>query len=312
MYATAGELLCDLLVLSAGHPRHRNDRRTLKHMLTKARQYTNAGEYYKALPLWCDLAGLACISAGKENKLTVEAAYQVILTCAEKGEAFDAGIKWVLPRVVAVKGIGHPMRRSLIEHAALALCESPDPRLHTELTRMVTELAQQLPGGLGWGSTVVAPVPDEEAYHRHVMLQNRPTALLAEPDASAAVAKLAQAMYERCVAYFDTLGAHWLANVRKVFCLCALANDVLNTEGAAAALPYAIKAKRTGQRELGPNHCATLEATWLYGMTMCGPGRQDAAWSLFTKTLVARARVLGPYHYKVLANKVRLAVWCCV
>lgn len=180
------------------------------------------------------------------------------------------------------------------------MSELDDHREYPMFIRVVTELVQQLPGGLGWGNAVVAPVPDEEAFNRHVVLEQR------SHDASKqGHDALSKTILERCVAFYDTLGPHWLASVRKVHCMCHISQAVMSLEGTAAALPHAIAAKRTAQKELGMHHDATAEATCIYGLMVRSPEKWEATLSLLSKSLRMRQEHLGPYHGDVLANKVR-------
>ncbi len=52
------------------------------------------------------------------------------------------------------------------------------------------------------------PVPDIDAYTRHCVMQPKAEELMSQREY-----KLARAMAERCVEFYDTLGMHWLAFV---------------------------------------------------------------------------------------------------
>ncbi len=164
---------------------------------------------------------------------------------------------WLLGRVVEHFGIDSPDTRWLVQHVAAFLCKVGDPREHVALARRLTDIAQQLPGGLGWGNTTVTDVPDEQTYYKHVVLQERGMAV-----ANQAQHKEGIQFLQRCVAYYDTLGPHWLATARKIRCLRVISQCVMFEEGPAAAEPLLRESKRVAQRELGLRHPETLDITW--------------------------------------------------
>ncbi len=216
-----------------------------------------AGEEYKAYPKLCQLAFLTFAQWGPDHPYTVRTVFRVTESHFKRGQVVSSFYSWLLPRAVEHWGIGHPDTLRLVQHSAINVYMCPDPRDLTELTQLVLGIAQQLPGGLGWGSAVVAPVPDEEAYNRNAFLMTKATHA-----ASQGHYKLAGDMLKRCVAYYETLGCHWLGSPRKVHCMDLLAEWEMKEKGPVAAEPLILQAKRTALRELGPNHEATLTITW--------------------------------------------------
>ncbi len=164
---------------------------------------------------------------------------------------------WLLPRVEEHWGIDHPQTRQLVQHTAIDLYMCNDPRGSEPVMQSVIDIAQRLPGGLGWGSTVVAPVPDEGTYSRNAVMQRKGMEAWAQGHT-----RLARDMAQRCLAYYETLGQHWLGTARKVQCLKLIAECEKAENGPAAAEPLFLQAKRTALRELGPAHEATLDVTW--------------------------------------------------
>ncbi len=223
-------------------------------------QLLAAGEEYKAYLLLCERAFRAVAKYGFSPNVredSVRAVLDVLDIEYLWGETPVPLYEWVLPRAVELWGVDHAHTRKIVHRAALEVCQLRDPREHVEFARTVTELAQQLPGGLGWGSTVVAPMPDEEAYNRHAMMQYQALVAINKGQYS-----LAHTMLQRCVTFYESLGQHWLGTVRKVKALSSIALCVKNIEGAQAAEPYAVKCKRTAQKELGTTHEITLGIAW--------------------------------------------------
>ncbi len=215
------------------------------------------GEDFKAFPKLCELAFLTFLQWGPDHPYTVREVYRVTESLFQRAEIRSALVTWLLPRAVEHWGIGHPDTLRLVQHSAIHLYKCKDPRDLAEFARVVTEIAQQLPGGLGWGSAIVAPVPDEERFNSYVFMSFK--AIEAKGQGHY---RLAQDMLNRCVAYFDTLGAHWLGTPRKLQCMRTLADCVDDLEGFSASEPLLMQAKRTAQRELGATHEATLDIMW--------------------------------------------------
>ncbi len=208
-------------------------------------------------PKLCQLAYITLMQWGPDHPHTLRAVYRVTESQYQRGQAVPQFYTWLLPRAVEHWGIGHPDTVRLVKHTATHLCMCADARPLKALTQIVTELAQQIPGGLGWGSAVVAPVPDEESYLRHVVMQAKGCDAL-----SAGHYKLAKDMYQRCATYYETLGPHWLATPRKIACKQALAECACGLDGLAACEEMLLDTKRTALRELGPTNPATLDITW--------------------------------------------------
>ncbi len=286
---------------------HRRGTRPLAQLDSKAKQLTDAGELYKAYPIWCEVAHCACTQQGANSPAAVTAMQQVVHIGAQQGTCMPGYVVWLLGR--ADGRLDDPAMQRLVRRAALSLATCENPRNHTWFTGKVIELVQQLPGGLGWGSTVVAPVPDEEAYARHVFMQRRAFAMVPQPGAGPAEYALARKMLERCIAYYDTLGQHWLGSARRVQCMNRLVINTLHggagtAAAVAAALPLSLQAKRVATRELGPQHSTTLGVMWVYAFILGAQGRTETCHSLLHNTLKQRQEVEGVHHADAVFDKV--------
>ncbi len=183
--------------------------------------------------------------------------YRVVRSTYLQGRGDGAVMQWLLPRVVQHFGIDSPDTRWVVTYAAIGAYSTPDARENPQATQLTAQLAQQLPGGLGWGSTVIAPVPDEESYNRHVVLQYQGYKTACQGQYG-----LAKDMLTRCVAYFDSVGPHWLATPRKYRCKQLIGMCISETEGHASAEAYYREAKRGARQELGPTHELTIDFMW--------------------------------------------------
>ncbi len=228
--------------------------RTAAALRTQADQLTQQGETYKAHPLLCQLALYTMAVRGTDSAESVRAVYRAVRSSSWQGSGDTHVYVWLMPRFVGHFGIGHPDTRWLVQHGAVMLCHCKDPRQFKDLTQLVTDIAQHLPGGLGWGSTVVAPVADEAGYCRHAFMACKAPQLISEGNY-----KLAYDMLTRCVAYFETLGHHWLGAARKAR---LAAQCVSFISGYGEAEPVLRVAKRVAQRELGMSHTETLTLNW--------------------------------------------------
>ncbi len=262
-------------------------------------QWLQQGQTWQAYPVQCVLAVYG-LWTRPEHADTLRAVVAVTDSLYQGDDGSTPVDLWLLPRWVKHYGHDHSDTRRLVRQAADALYRLGDPRVSVDLTRTVTELAQQLPGGLGWGSTVVAPVPDEEAFHRHAFMQSKAADLY-----DTGHYKVARDMYERCVAYYDTLGEHWLATARKIqsmrginLCRLCMSDDDLTTESLVRAT------KRLALRELGPNHRATQDAVWLHGVVLLVLRRYEQANSVFQQSIRVRQSILGASHVTVLQCQV--------
>ncbi len=195
-------------------------------------------QVYSAHPLLCLKAWYQCLQPGIEHPDTLRAVHAVSGNLWHQGVPSAELITWLVPRYAAHFGPDHPDTRALVQLGGYLLCLAPDPRRHPSLTRVVTEAAQQLPGGLGWGSTVVAPVPDEEAYCRMAFTQAKGTKLLQtnQPE-------LGKKFLERSAAYYETLGSHWLGTVRRVATLALIGDCDILAGNAADAEPTHLKVR---------------------------------------------------------------------
>ncbi len=183
-------------------------------MQTQADQLTQQGETYKAHPLLCQLAVSSLETRGFDHAESVRAVYNVVRSTHTHKDVREDIQMWLLPRAVQHFGIDSPDTLWLVQLAATCLYRAYDPRDFTAFTQLVTDIAQQLPNGLGWGSTVVAPVPDVDTYSRHAVMQQHAFKLFGQGQYA-----LAEDAYEPCLAYYETLGAHWLASPRKYWCM---------------------------------------------------------------------------------------------
>ncbi len=227
-------------------------------LIDRTTELHKQGRYHAAYPLLCELTLELIFSCGDDDPATLAAMCSTIENRHIRAKPAPALYYWAIPRVAKHWGTDDTQYRALVEQAALLLCgTSDDARVWPEFVQLVTEAAQQLPGGLGWGSTVVAPVPDEEAYARHTFMETRAKKAFGEGHY-----KLAQTMYERCVTFYETLNTHWLACVRKARCVVQVARCVRRVDGKQPALAYLLQAKSTAQRELGMDHYVVLDLAW--------------------------------------------------
>lgn len=122
-------------------------------------------------------------------------------------------------------------------------------------------------GGLGWGTARTAPVPDEEAYNDHAVMQLEAEDALSDGDLAEA-----KELAARCIAYFGQLGPHWLGSPRRVRSLLIKALCASEPEEAGAVL---LEAKRAAQRELGPTHPMALDCYEMYAALLSQQGRHE-------------------------------------
>ncbi len=226
-----------------------------------------AGCLYEALPWQCQLAIYLLRSAdkGPEHPDTLHVIYDIMSTLYAQNRCSQVVVMyaWLLPSVAKQLGLGHPITRQLTVWGALALYDSEEAHTVPHLARVVYNVARHLPGGLGWGTAAVAPMPDEQAYHRHVVLQGQGEQVLMAHMATASAGgddaqkQLAVQQLQRCVAFYESVGQHWLCTPRLLHTkrLLQLANpvDVVKTTA---------QARREAQRLVGPGHKLTLEITW--------------------------------------------------
>lgn len=217
------------------------------------------GRLHESLPWLCQLAHYSVAVLGQEHRDTLSAVHAVVRTAHEcgVGKGMNMLSGWCAPRAARHWGLGHPDTRKVVWWAAQHLYESHDPRKHPEFTRTVTNVAKHLPGGLGWGAAVVAPLADDEAYNKHAVLQNKAAKVLLEHNY-----ELGQKMLERCVSFYASVGPHWLCTPRKVLCKSMLGFVAARVGSPEDSEPLELNAKRTAQRELGKEHKVTLHAMW--------------------------------------------------
>ncbi len=215
------------------------------------------GQWLEAQPWQCQLVAYCYADLGPNAPETLRAIYALVCLRYQMGHTENFLYSYLLPRAARRWGLDHPDTRQAVVQAAHYLCESEKPAAHPLWTQMVTNVATHLVGGLGWGSTVVAPVPDEAAYNKHAMVQYKAEGMIQEGHY-----KLAKDILQRCVAFYDTLGLHWLGTPRKARCMQLIGACVCELEGAEAALPLVRESKRFAQQELGAEHRVTLQCTW--------------------------------------------------
>ncbi len=148
---------------------------------------------------------------------------------------------------------------------------------------------------MGWGVIV----PDEDAYHKHAVMQARAKEALASGQYA-----LAKQMYERCLAYLDGLGPHWLGSARRVTVAEGISICACELKDIAAAETVLLDAKRIAQRDMGPSHRATIRATWGYAYHLMKTGSVEKARSLFEKTDRLRGGEWGPKHTEEIETQV--------
>ncbi len=257
------------------------------------------GEVFQALPFQSLMAVWHLFHEGPEDPVFMKALHEVVSNVNQRGHARPLFYEHLLPLAVKHWGIESPETKRLVQQAAMHVYKLGDPRKYPNFTGTVQEIAQQLPDGFGWGSTVVAPVPDEDAFNRHAVMQRKAENLVSKQ----LEYKLAQEMLQRCVKFYETLGSHWLAVPRNIRCLCFLSECALYLEGPPAGEPPLLKAKRLARRELGTGHELSAACLWNLAVILKAQNRVEQALSLYTKALRLRKEVLGPRHYHVIQNR---------
>ncbi len=116
-------------------------------------ELTASVEPFRVYPLLRLRAVRALGVFGADSRDTILAVCSVIENDFQRDYVEGLLYQWVLPRYAQHFGVDHPNTRALVLRAAVELSLLEDPREHAEFTRVVTELAEQLPGGLGWGVT---------------------------------------------------------------------------------------------------------------------------------------------------------------
>ncbi len=266
----------------------------------KAQKLMGKGEHREAHPWLCLAAIRAMHELGCDEAATVAAVWEVAKNMQQRGISAVRVYTWLLPRAVRVWGIHHPNIRQMVHQSAvLSLWQAGEPGHNIAYTQVVTEVAQQLPGGPGWGSTVVAPVPDMEAYDRHVMLQEQARAMETRTDRAT---QLATQMLTQCMAFYESMGPHWLACGRKAKCKL-MASFFAEPERRLEAVR---EAKRLAESELGREHPVSLEAMFTYGLALVSFNRSEQGLSYLTKAMLQREEIMGRGNYLLLADKVGL------
>ncbi len=190
------------------------------------------GELAKGLSLLCQAAFYGCWVQGPNDTDTVLSVLSVAHVLYTQGVPQPALYMWVLPRAVALLGFTHRLTKRAIWDATIVLCESNDFKRERDLFELLTLLTSSWQQG--WGSTQIAPI-DFEEFSKHVALQTKACNIEADKDASTRELQLAKRMFERCIAYYESLGAHWLASVRKAQCWQRLAACLVWLDGPEEA-----------------------------------------------------------------------------
>ncbi len=270
-------------------------------LLSSIARLTETGMTQAAFPLMCQAAVYSFTKLGADHADTLRSVYAVIKAIYQRGETVSALYTWLVPRAARDWGVGHPDTRALVVQAAMYLCTSDYPDGHPNCTRVVTLAAQQLPGGLGWGNTIVAPVPDDAAYNIAVVAQDEAEGLVRQRKEL----PRAKAILKHCVTFYESLGCHWLGTARIARCKMWLGMCTFHADGAAAAELALREAKQFAHRELGPRHMTTLECVWQHAECLLAMGRIEQAMSLYNRTQRLRKELLGPNNYFVFESEVR-------
>lgn len=250
----------------------------------QADQLLAEGRACEASPWLCQLAQYSFWVLGDDHADTVQAMWAVFRSMVQLAVRHSGCLLWLLPQAAKHWGLGDTRLRQLVNIGAQFLYQCADPRLLADLALAVAKTARHLPGGLGWGTVSMGPV-DEATYCKHVILQSKAEAIVKQVD-SAQVdfqyrfspdtqrqLQLARSMLQRCIAYYESLGPHWLGTPRKVFCKDLLASTQFCIEAfprprrewpeiATVLESIRLDSKRTAQRELGPEHPSTIDAIW--------------------------------------------------
>ncbi len=264
-------------------------------------QWLRDGEVWQAFPSQCVLAVYG-LWTRPEHADTLQAVLAVADSAYQREE--DNGHNhvfiWLLDRAYYIWGLRDPRTRRLVNQVVDMLCRCEDPRRHADLLRLVTRFAQELPGGLGWGSTVVAPVPDEEAFFRHAFMESKGIQMYNQGHY-----KLAMDMAQRCEAYYDTLGSNWLAVARKTYARSLVCRCTKSLQGPEETEALARRYKREAVESLGPNHPAAISAVFEHGLALMVCKRHEQGMSILQQCTRMRQSVLGRYHTLVFFSQVR-------
>ncbi len=265
------------------------------------------GEIYRAYPLQCSLAHASFSLWGADHPDTWAAVFAVSKSLAQRNAGHPDVSRWLLARAVEVRGLHHAETREAVQLAATCACITRDLRPYPGFLQLLTDAALQLPGGVGWGSTIVAPVSDEEGFHRHAVMQGRANWLVREGKLQQQCDKfkLAKDMFQRCVTYYESLGQHWLATRRKIDSIreLGMCMSYLDDHEKAERLLY--EGKCAAQRELGRLHDATLHIQYAHAHTVASVGRQRQGLCHVQKLIRLRKDTLGPMSDMVLVHQVR-------
>ncbi len=265
-------------------------------------QWLQQGELWQAFPSQCVLAVYG-LWTRPDHADTVQAVMAVAESMhqREEEECMASVHPWLLYHAYHTWGLYDPRIRRLAVQMADMHCRLGDPRQHSSMLRALTALAQQLPGGLGWGSTVVAPVPDEEGYNRHAFMQAQGTQACDQGKY-----ELAHTMLQRCLTYYKTMGLHWLGTSRRILTGVVMSRCVSHLQGHAEYEKMAHQYKREAVKVLGPNHPTTLCATWEHGLALVDLKRYEQGMSILQQCMRMRQSVLGRYHASVFDSQVRV------
>lgn len=146
----------------------------------RATKLFEQGELYKAWPMHCRLVWEGMQTFGFTHPNTLAAVCRVSDNLYHRRQYDEHVSHWLLPRIAERWGYAHFNTRVIAAQAATALVMMPDLRQPVGFLQTVTDIVRQLPDGLGWGSTAATPVPDADAFNRHVVLQHRADQLVTQ------------------------------------------------------------------------------------------------------------------------------------
>ncbi len=232
-------------------------------------QSLSEGRLHETLPWQCMVALYEFTQHGSsDQRSTLQAVHGLVTTQLRCGAFLPELMLWLLPRLAKEQGLGHADTRELMLHAVMFLYDHPTSiDRQSAMARAVTNVARHIPGRLGWGTAVVAPVADMGAYDRHTTMQEQAHGLFC-----AKQYKMAKDTAERCVTYYGSMGQHWLACARKASCTLTLANSVSELKDTAGAEKILMNGQKTARLELGAKHPMTLKLVMQYAEVLLSRG----------------------------------------
>lgn len=274
-------------------------------------QLLQAGELHRATP-WAIQLAIYCVMhlPSQEHHETLRAVYTVIELFAQRGTPATQFIQWLLPRAGRVWGHDHPSTAALVRLAVQVLAECPNPTrsdfVPYGFVTTVTYVGRDVPcagsdhvTGLAAGHVTPMSAIDEAAYTRHAIIQARAEVLVREGNYRAA-----RTLLQRCVAFYATLGPHWLGTPRRCSAGCALAACVAQQHGHAAAEPILRETVAVAKGQLGRDHAVTLQCMMQHAECLLSLGCGNKAVAQLQKVVGRCERVLGTHHHQFLTCQV--------